>query len=386
MLKGHVFKKQIFGNQIFALFIDTFLNSKCGVLGNYTEKMQVTYSGNILTVSSGCACIRGRFVEEDTNTPITADTDTAFCKLVIEIDLDKENTDENLIQASYKIIKSASSYPVLTQTDIVANNSGVYQFELAQFRTGLNGITDFVDKRTYLDFKSIYAEIGAEYRTILEELEKELTEAKVGSLYVLRENVENNLTSTSTTNVLSAAQGKVLNDSKAPNSHASTATTYGVGTANNYGHCKVINNLTTASAADGQALNAYQGKVLNDKFTPVSLYNNASGSNGTITLSQSAANFDYLEIFYKDNNGNGHTSSRVYNPNGASPALSINSSFTTGSMIYTETRNRKVLISGTTISTVNTNYAYMITGGSALPTHTHENHVYIYKVVGYIKK
>lgn len=52
----------------------------------------------------------------------------------------------------------------------------------------------------------------------------------------------------------------------APISHASSATTYGVGTASNYGHCRVINNLTTSSATNGYALQAYQGKVLNNKI------------------------------------------------------------------------------------------------------------------------
>ena len=53
---------------------------------------------------------------------------------------------------------------------------------------------------------------------------------------------------------------------RAPKSHASSGTTYGVGTASNYGHCRVINNLTTASATNGYALQAYQGKVLNDRM------------------------------------------------------------------------------------------------------------------------
>lgn len=186
MLKGHVFKNQIFGNQIFALFMDTFLNQKCGVLGNYSDKMQVTYNGDTLTVSSGCVCVRGRFLEEDTNTEIAAGTDTAFCKLVIEIDLDRENTPESLAQASYKIVRSANNYPTLTQTDIVANNSGIYQFELAQFKTGVSGITNFVDKRTYLDFNSIYSEIASEYRAILEELRRELENVEDGSAYLLK--------------------------------------------------------------------------------------------------------------------------------------------------------------------------------------------------------
>lgn len=52
--------------------------------------------------------------------------------------------------------------------------------------------------------------------------------------------------------------------SKAPTSHASSSTTYGVATSSNYGHTKVINNLTTLSNNNGEALSAYQGKVLND--------------------------------------------------------------------------------------------------------------------------
>ena len=47
-------------------------------------------------------------------------------------------------------------------------------------------------------------------------------------------------------------------------SHASTATTYGVGSASNYGHVKVIDNLTQSSNLSGTALSAYQGKVLKD--------------------------------------------------------------------------------------------------------------------------
>lgn len=186
MLKGHVFKKQRFGNEIFALFIDTFLNKRCGISENFKDKMEVTVSGDTVTVSSGCACIRGRFVEEDTSTQLSAGTDNSYCRLVIEIDLSKENTDSELVQASYKLLKGTSAYPSLTQTDIVANNKGVYQYELAQFKTTTNGIVDFVDKRTYLNFEGIYAEIRKEYEEVLKELEQELADVKDGSAYMLK--------------------------------------------------------------------------------------------------------------------------------------------------------------------------------------------------------
>ena len=189
MLKGHVFKKQRFGNEVFALFIDTFLNQRCGIAQNYKNKMEVTASGEILTILSGCVCVRGRFIEEDTSTSLTAGTDTAYCRLVIEVDLSKENTDNELLQVNYKILKGSNNYPTLTQTDIVANNNGIYQYELAQFRTTSAGITDLVDKRTYLDFAGIYAEIQTEYRAVLEELEEELAGVRDGSAYVLKSTI-----------------------------------------------------------------------------------------------------------------------------------------------------------------------------------------------------
>lgn len=189
MLKGHVFKEQIFGNHIFALFINTFLNGKNGIISGYKNGMQVTYSNNVLTIQNGVVCIQGRFLEEDTSTDITAGTDTAYCKLIIEINLDNTNTEEQLTQASYKILKSTSSYPILTQTDIANNNSGIYQFELARFRTSINGITDFQDLRTFLDFDSIYATIDSEFQEVLNNLKEELAEVEDGSAFVLKSSI-----------------------------------------------------------------------------------------------------------------------------------------------------------------------------------------------------
>ncbi len=45
------------------------------------------------------------------------------------------------------------------------------------------------------------------------------------------------------------------------------------------------------------------------------LYNNTSGSNGTITLSESAANFDYLEIHYFSDLNNDYGSVKIGTPN-----------------------------------------------------------------------
>lgn len=174
MLKGHVFSKQLFGNPIFALFINTFLNGINGVSNNYKNGMKPTASGSTITIDSGAVCIQGRFLEEDTYTSVPVGTESAYCKLVIEIDLDKENTNSDFAQGVYKIVKSNSSYPNLTQTNIVKNLSGIYQYELARFKTSASGITEFQDMRTYLDFDTIYEQITQEYQAVLQQLQEEL--------------------------------------------------------------------------------------------------------------------------------------------------------------------------------------------------------------------
>ena len=156
MLKGHVFKKQTFESEMYALAINNYYNSQSGIYGNYGNDMKITTNGSNLTITNGAACICGRILEEDTSTTLNAGTDTAFCRLVIEIDLDKENTDTEFKQAEYKILKSTSGYPDLTQADIVKNVAGVYQFELARFKTSANGISEFAEIKNYLSYANIY--------------------------------------------------------------------------------------------------------------------------------------------------------------------------------------------------------------------------------------
>lgn len=188
MLKGYVFKGQIFESQIFAFFVDTFLNGQCGI-GNFGNNMEVTYSGNNVTIQDGLACIRGRFVGEDSSKTINIGTEMAFCRLVIEIDLSKENTEEVLNQVSYKIVKGASDYPNLTQTDIVKNNTGIYQFELARFKNTSAGITNFEDRRTYIDLENVFAVMERDFNVELEKFRTEIGQVRDGSAYVLKSTI-----------------------------------------------------------------------------------------------------------------------------------------------------------------------------------------------------
>lgn len=159
MLKGYIFKEQTFNNEVCALIFNEYLNNSDGVFGNYKNGMAVTKSGSNVTIANGIGIIKGRAVGEDSSTTLDAGTTEMYCKLVIEIDLDKVNTSSSFLQASYKILKSSSAYPSLTQDNIIGTNSGVYQYELARFRTTANGITDFQDMRTFIDIPTMYEQI-----------------------------------------------------------------------------------------------------------------------------------------------------------------------------------------------------------------------------------
>lgn len=243
MLKGDVFKNQTFENHIFALFINAFMNSANGVSKTYKNLMNVTYSGHTVTVDSGACLVQGRLLEEDSFTTLDTGIETMFCKLVVEIDLDKSNTSSVFNQGYYNIVKSSTDYPSLTQQNIVGLNSGKYQFELARFKVSDGVVTDFQDMRIYFEDQLQY-----------------------GGLAALSAIVSNNYNTLngSISNLQTSVNGK------APTSHASSASTYGLGNHNYYGHVKAIDNTDRNVVVDGEALGAYQGYWLK---TTMNTYN-----------------------------------------------------------------------------------------------------------------
>lgn len=177
-LHGHVFNKQLFSSECFALFIDTFLAKNSGIV----KGCEITNTTNSISIGSGYFCIQGRFLEEQGGTTfdIATVTSTRYCKLICEIDLSKENTTSELKQAYYKILESTSDYPVLQQDDITEENA-IYQFEFAQFKVTENGIENFADTRTFLDFDSIYEEIRTNINAFLA-TQKITTQSQIDAL------------------------------------------------------------------------------------------------------------------------------------------------------------------------------------------------------------
>lgn len=120
---------------------------------------------------------------------------------------------------------------------------------------------------------------------------------------------------------------------------------------------------------------AHQGII---QCKPKTLYDNSSGTTGTVTLSETAANFNYLEIFYCDNHNNQIQSKTLPSPNGKQILLD---NLEPGDKAEAYQRVSSYTISGTNITRKNSVY-FVIDSKGAISINTN---VYnkIIKVLGY---
>lgn len=106
------------------------------------------------------------------------------------------------------------------------------------------------------------------------------------------------------------------------------------------------------------------------------LYNSASGTAGTVTLSDSAENYTYLEIFYRSSGDNACGSVKVFSPNGKLVHLGTIHYITD----YDYAKFALVSVSGSMI-TFSQNYQIILKNNGS--TYSAENAIFITRVVGY---
>ena len=111
------------------------------------------------------------------------------------------------------------------------------------------------------------------------------------------------------------------------------------------------------------------------------LYDNSTGTNGTVTLSDSTANYDYLEIYFRTNDSTNYKNSvKIYSPDNALVPLSYPLVAANGTAIYWKTKT--VRVSGNSIfSSDGSRYAEATI--KATTSISQKNYVYITKVIGY---
>ena len=180
MLIGYTFDEQLFTSEAFRKFQDTFLNKNNGVINGCT----LSSTNNSVSITDGWFVIRGALLREQGGTTLNV-TDNGYYSFVCEIDLSKENTETSLLQATFKLIKGTNTYPTLTQQDIT-NGGTLYQYEFARFRKNDAGITEFTDRRTFLNFDSIYDKIEDDAQELITQIQQELQNVEDGSAYLLK--------------------------------------------------------------------------------------------------------------------------------------------------------------------------------------------------------
>jgi hypothetical protein len=112
------------------------------------------------------------------------------------------------------------------------------------------------------------------------------------------------------------------------------------------------------------------------------LYNDSNGSDGIISLSDDVTNYTYIDIFYTDNNNNGHSFIRVYNPNNKSLDLSIvEASDSTAGRTYI--RRTTYEISNQTLTPNTLSAGYVLVDSTSVSTTSGTNFIKINRVVGY---
>jgi len=119
-----------------------------------------------------------------------------------------------------------------------------------------------------------------------------------------------------------------------------------------------------------------------DKLTPVNLYYNYDGTTGNVTLNDDVNNYNYIEIFFR-NNDNYYNSTRIYmdKPTDQRVYLGAHHAWGSGSVF---TKMKIIQISGNKMNVFNSYYSQLELRNNTVIL-TQSNNIYITRVDGYKK-
>lgn len=136
-----------------------------------------------------------------------------------------------------------------------------------------------------------------------------------------------------------------------------------------------INFIDNVTKGNAETFNTIQDNIEN-AFKPYILYDNATGTETTLTLSDSSENYSYIEIFFNRDN-KGFSSVKVYNPNGKDVNLGMQYMLNNIYRIYASIIN----ISEASISFTSNMYINIIASGVSEVGNV--SNIKIHRVVGY---
>ena len=114
---------------------------------------------------------------------------------------------------------------------------------------------------------------------------------------------------------------------------------------------------------------------------PIILYENETGSNNSISLNDDVSNYEYVEIYYR-NNGKSYNSIKIYRANNKAAKLTMEYIYASGNFVYTENLFKSIYIESNIIEVENYGYSQTI-DKEINNVNTTDNYIYITRVVGY---
>lgn len=150
MISGITFDEQTIKSADMANFLRKFGGNQNGI----TRGCEITSDSSNMYISEGYFLLQGRQIRVTGTHTVTLNkvtTGEQFCRVVLELDMSKTNTEDACNQLSLKTLTSSSGYPTLTQQDLEENPTGTYQYMLAQYHTTASGIDSFAVQASEID-------------------------------------------------------------------------------------------------------------------------------------------------------------------------------------------------------------------------------------------
>lgn len=122
-------------------------------------------------------------------------------------------------------------------------------------------------------------------------------------------------------------------------------------------------------------------RIKDYSLKPKVLYESTSGSDSTITLSDSVENYEYIEIFYRDNT-DVFNSTKINEPNGKKVTLSV-IECTDSDNFSMNVKSKNISISGKTITNNVSSEINFKFSTKDIYAANHRNIIYITRVIGY---
>ena len=142
MIRGITFDQQLIKAEDMAHFMRTYSASTAGI----TRGCEITSDESNIYIAEGYMLIQGREIKITGTHEIPFESVTSgeeYCRVVLEIDLSKSNTEDVCNQLDMKTIMNSSGYPELTQQDLEDEPTGIYQYLIAQYHVNVEGVDSF---------------------------------------------------------------------------------------------------------------------------------------------------------------------------------------------------------------------------------------------------